>query len=348
MKVLVTYGQRPPYPPFGWQLAKAFRALGQTAIFLPLRDRPWWGTAIKRAAPRSWKRHWQWDQAEWANRLVLKAVARYRPDLLVEIEGDLFTCTTLQTIKRTWGTRLGVSLVEGPCGGKPPPALAEYERIVSTSRIAVEQLRHAGLSSVEYLPLATDPEWFRPSPKGFADQAYPVGFVGAYSPKRARVLESMIDLGLHFWGSDWDTRYRAMPLLAALRAPRGVFGRELLRCYQWSKICLSIQREHMITHDAAGRVIGTGLGSRHFDIPACGSFLMSERVLELPDAFTPGQEIEVFESLGELREKTLYLLSHETRRQRMVQRARQRVLQEHTYLHRARKWIEWYERFPTR
>ena len=348
MKALITYGRRPPYPPFGWQLAKAFQSLGQTAVFLPVRDRPWWGTALKRTVPKPWKDHWRWDQVEWANRLVLKAVERYRPDLLIDVEGDLLTSSTLQTIKRKWGTRLGISLVEGPFRDKPYPVLAEYERIVSTSLVTVGQLRNAGLPQAEYLPFATDPEWFRPHPRGYAAQIYPMGFIGAYSPKRAQFLESVTDLGLRLWGPDWDTQCSSAVLQKALHRRRGVFGRELVHCYQTSKLCVNIQREHMTTQDASARSIGTGLGWRHFDVPACGSLMLSEWVLELPEAFRVGQEVETFFSPEELRDKARYLLSDEPRRQAMVRRARQRVRQEHTYLHRARKWIEWYERRPTR
>jgi spore maturation protein CgeB len=90
-------------------------------------------------------------------------------------------------------------------------------------------------------------------------------------------------------------------------------------------------------------MIGTGLGWRHFDVPACGTCLLSESVLELPETFRIGEEMETFDTPEELRDKASYLLAHETQRKRMVQRARQRVLQEHTYTQRARKWLEWCE-----
>lgn len=343
MKVMITYGRRAPYPTFGWQMAKAFQQLGHTAIFLPVRDRPWWGTALKRVIPKRWKARWGWDQVAWANRLTLSAVERYRPALLIEVDGDLFSASTLQLIKRRWGTRLGVHLVEDQFREPPPPALFEYDWVASTSRIAVDYLRDAGISRAAYLPFATDPDWFRPSPRGYAAQVHPLSFIGAYSPKRVAMLESIADQ-LSLWGSEWDTRCASLPLRRALRDRRGVFGRGLVRCYQTSKLCINIQREHMTAQDEAGRPIGTGLGWRHFDVPACGSLVLTEEVLELPDAFVPGQEVETFRSPEELRDKARHLLSHEPQRQAMIQRARQRVLQEHTYLHRARKWVEWYER----
>ena len=346
MKVLVTYGRRRPYPPFGEHLVKAFRALGHPAELVCVRDRPWWSALQKRVVPRPWKTWGPWESAEWANRLLLKTAARYRPDVILETQGDLFTASTLQTIKRRWGTRLGVCLVEGPFRGAPPPVLTEYDRVVTTSAVQVEQLRRAGFRHAEYFPFATDPDWFRPPRNGQGSQLHALGFIGAHSTRREKFLEKASDLELSIWGPDWDTKSSSTALRAALRNRRGVFGHELVRCYQTSKIFVNIQREQMTTLTASGERVGTGLGWRHFDVPACGSLLLSEWVMELPEAFAVGEEVETFSSPEELRDKARYFLTHEAQRLSMARRARARVLSEHTYLQRVRKWIEWYERSP--
>jgi len=348
MKVLVTYGRRRPYPPFGEHMVKAFRALGHRAELLCVRDRPWWSALQKRLVSRPWKTMGPWESAEWANRLLLKTVERYRPDVILETQGDLFTASTLQTIKRRWGAKLGICLVEGPFPGEPFPALTEYDRIVTTSLVQVGELHRVGLRHVEYLPFATDPDWFCPAREGYRAQRHAVGFIGAYAPRREQFLEGAGDLGLSIWGPDWDTRSSLPSLRAALRNRRGVFGRELVRCYQTSKIFVNIQREQMTTLSPSGQRVGTGLGWRHFDVPACGSLLLSEWVMELPEAFAVGEEIETFASPEELREKARYFLSHDAQRLAMARRARERVLSEHTYLQRVRNWIEWYEQLPRR
>ena len=342
MRVLVTYGRRRPYPPFGEHLVKAFRSSGHQAELLCVRDWPWWAR-FQKQLPRPWKMRW-WDHADWANRLLLGAVERYRPDLILETQGDLFTAATLQAIKRRWGTRLGASLVEGPFSGEPFPILAEYDRIVTTSVAQVQQLRRGGFRQAEYLPFATDPDWFHPARDGERAQRHAVGFIGAYSPRRAELLEGVTDLRPSLWGPDWDRQGSSPALRAALRHRQGVFGRGLVRCYQTTKIFVNIQREQMTALSPSGQRVGTGLGWRHFDVPACGSLLLSEWVMELPEAFVVGEEIETFSSPEELRGKARHLLAHEERRLSMARRARARVLREHTYLQRVRKWIAWYER----
>ncbi len=343
MKVLITYGRRPPYPPHGEHLAKAFRNLGHTAVLLGVRDHPWWAKWRKRLLG---KKYWKWDAVEWANRQVFKTVEGYRPDMLIETEADLLTTATLRTIKRRWGTQLGLSLVEGPFRGEPPPVLREYDRIVSTSRVAVEQLRQVGFPHVEYLPFATDPTWFHPRRRESSRLFHPLGFIGAYAPRRAKFLEAVSDLGLSIWGPDWDRRCTASALQRVVRNTRGVFGRSLVHCYQTTQVVLNIQREHMMTRTFVGQEIGTGLGWRHFDVPACGSALLTEWIFELSEAFDVGREVETFSSPEELREKACYLLSHESYRRAMIRRARERVLREHTYRHRAQKWAVWFNQLP--
>ncbi len=342
MKVLITYGRRPPYPPHGEHLTKAFRSLGHTAMMLGVRDHPWWAKWRKRLLG---KNYWKWDPIEWANRQVLKTVEEYRPDVLIETEADLLSVETLRTVKQRWGTRLGLSLVEGSFPGEPPPILREYDRIVSTSMVAVEQLRQAGFPSVEYLPFATDPTWFRPKGGAPPKHLHPLGFIGSYAPRRAKFLEAVSDLGLSIWGPDWDRGCSSIPLRKALRNTSGIYGRSLVHCYQTSQVVLNIQREHMMTRSSAGQEMGTGLGWRHFDVPASGSLLLTEWVLELSEAFEVGQEVETFSSPEELREKARYLLSHDSYRQAIIRRARERVLREHTYRHRAQKWAAWFNQY---
>lgn len=343
MRVLITYGRQQPYSPFGVHLTNAFRSLGHPTVLLCVRDRPWGGTCAKRL-PRPWKIWGQWDPGKWAAQHLVKAVEDYRPHVVLELGGNLFHASTLGEIKRRFGARLVIWLSEGPLPDGPTPDVVEYDMVMSTSRVAVEQLQNAGLRSVAYLPFATDLTWFHPWQTPGLRSRYLIGFIGAYSPKRATFLEAVSDLGLNLWGTDWDTKGSSVALRAVLKNRKGVFGRHLVRCYQSAELFINIQREHMTFPAPDGRRVGTGLGWRHFDVPACGSFLLSEWVQELPEAFEIGQEVETFETPEELREKSRYFLSHEGERQAMVRRAQERVLREHTYAHRVRQWLEIYHR----
>jgi spore maturation protein CgeB len=70
---------------------------------------------------------------------------------------------------------------------------------------------------------------------------------------------------------------------------------------------------------------------RTFEIAACGAFQLVDYRSELPDVFTPGEEIVCFRDLEELRNQIGYYLEHPDERRRIAEKARSRVLKEHTY-----------------
>ena len=77
-----------------------------------------------------------------------------------------------------------------------------------------------------------------------------------------------------------------------------------------------------------------GLNQRVFDVPATGSFLLTDYKDVLGEMFAP-EEVVTFRTLEEAREKlAFYQMYPETRRQ-VATRARERVLSQHTYTHRA-------------
>lgn len=77
--------------------------------------------------------------------------------------------------------------------------------------------------------------------------------------------------------------------------------------------------------------IETGLPQRIFDIMGCGGFVLTNYQKEVEDFFTIGKEIEVFHSLDELKDKTAYYLSHESKRLHIAMAGYQKVRTHHTY-----------------
>lgn len=74
--------------------------------------------------------------------------------------------------------------------------------------------------------------------------------------------------------------------------------------------------------------------ARTFEIPACGGFLLTEDADNLKDYFVPDKEAAIFRSFPELVEKCKFYLTHEPERQAIAKAGYERVLREHTYVHR--------------
>ena len=76
------------------------------------------------------------------------------------------------------------------------------------------------------------------------------------------------------------------------------------------------------------------VNQRVFDVPACGQFLLTDHRRQIEDLFEPGKEVICFHDQAEIRDLVRFYLEHDTVRTKVVARARQRVLAEHTYEHR--------------
>ncbi len=82
------------------------------------------------------------------------------------------------------------------------------------------------------------------------------------------------------------------------------------------------------------------VNQRVFDVPACGSFLITDYQKALEELFEPGREVITYEDPEEIPELVRYYLDHPRERQRVALAARRRVLAEHTYLHRLQRIVE--------
>jgi spore maturation protein CgeB len=82
------------------------------------------------------------------------------------------------------------------------------------------------------------------------------------------------------------------------------------------------------------------VNQRVFDVPACGAFLLTDAQDQLADLLEPGREMAVYHDLNDIPGQISRWLGDASARRRMVRRARQRVLAEHTYEHRLARLLE--------
>jgi spore maturation protein CgeB len=70
---------------------------------------------------------------------------------------------------------------------------------------------------------------------------------------------------------------------------------------------------------------------RTFNLAAAGAFQLVDARGQLPEFFTPEEEVATFESLAEARTKIDHFLAHEEERLRVAEKGRERCLRDHTY-----------------
>lgn len=193
------------------------------------------------------------------------------------------------------------------------------------------ELAAVGQTNVLYLPLAADPAVHRPlelSPAERARFGAEVGFMGAGYPNRRVAFRSLADRDLAIWGTEWEDE----PLLAPkLKAPgKRLTVDEYVAVFNATKINLNL---HSSVH--ADPVVSGGdfVNPRTFELAACGAFQLVDARTLLPELFAP-DELAVFSDLAELRSLIELWLARPEERRNTAERARKRVLAEHSYAHR--------------
>jgi len=210
--------------------------------------------------------------------------------------------------------------------------IGEYDLVLSNSEGGLERLRELGARRAEHLFWGADPELFAPQP---VPKEYDVTFYG-YGDKFRR---------------DW---MRAMVAEPSRRMPEADFvlaggdfkgevgqARELgwqpvnllSRVISASRINLNIGRRPHATVAASST-------SRLFELASAGAAIVSNPYAGIERWFEPGQELLVVESTDEAVAAYRELLADPMRAEELGRRARERVLDEHTYAQRARRLLE--------
>jgi len=99
---------------------------------------------------------------------------------------------------------------------------------------------------------------------------------------------------------------------------------EMIRIHNQSKIGINI------SESSSGNKIQ--IKGRDFEIPACGTMLLTRDSAEIRKCFVPGKEIAVYKNVGDAVDKCVYYLKEEKKRERIAAAGLERVLRDHTYL----------------
>lgn len=95
-----------------------------------------------------------------------------------------------------------------------------------------------------------------------------------------------------------------------------------------------------INLNITSKSIRSGLPLRIFDIMGCGGFVLTNFQPELPELFTPGENIVFYENLEDLVCKTDYFLHHEKERREIAENGLATVKKFHTYPIRLQQMLD--------
>ncbi len=263
------------------------------------------------------------------NRRLLSRVETFRPDLLFSVFGfDLFP-ETLQKISKG-GTLTACWWLNDPFQYRKSIRQAPYyDHYFTNAHATVEEYRRDGIEKVHYLPVGIFSSVHRKLPG--ISKKYDILFAGDYSELREQIITELLEEFDVAVVGPWKKLSPSSPVNGAIVRRSFFTPEEMNRFFNEARIVLNIHTwMNKSTH---------GINPRLFEACGSGSFQLTDNKEDIPLLFEIGKELDTYETIGELKEKLRYYLSHEKEREHVAAAGYERVLREHTYRHRMEQML---------
>jgi hypothetical protein len=287
---------------------------------------------------------WRWVTPRWRRHLEA-LVERERPDAVVVFTVPMAHLRGIPTALRE---RFDVPIVF--YDGDAPMSLpefggmdtgfnwyhdadpGEYDLVISNSEGAAPRLLELGARRVETVFWGADPEFFAPQP---IDKEHDVFFYGYGDKFRREWMRAMVgepsralpDADFALGGRDFQGDIGRARLIGDV--PFNAFAREISAARV--NLCIT-RRSHASVYASSS--------CRPFELASCAAAVVSNPYEGIERWFEPGSEVVVVHDADEAVAVYRELLGDPAQADELGRRARERVLDEHTYRHRARQVID--------
>ncbi|NQT30035.1 MAG: glycosyltransferase [Candidatus Saganbacteria bacterium] len=206
-----------------------------------------------------------------------------------------------------------------------------FDYCITTDHSAIKKYKKIGYNNIILSQFAANQHVYK---KMDIPRSLDVSFVGQPHGVRRDIIKAVIEKGINIstFGNGWKTtllkkkwnRLMKKVFLDILKFDTGMISHDMmLAVFNKSKINLNLsQNSHGIRSQMKGR---------HFEVPACGAFLLSSHDADLEHYYELGKEIETFDTIEEMIDKIKYYLSHDEEREKIARAGYERTMREHTW-----------------
>lgn len=275
---------------------------------------------------------------------VLKSLEKSKkPDVAIALLGFKLPITVINWLK-TQQIKTAVWFTEDPYYMDQTAELSQiYDFVFTIDSAAQEFYKKNGNKNTYQLPLATEPEVFKPIENIGNQFRSDICIIGFPYPDRIQYIQLLLqntNYNITVVGK-WKkamSPFHNHPRLFIY--DKWVEPSVVANFYNGAQIVLNTHRPFNLKQNKNQLGIkGKTINNRTYDVAACGSFQLIEYKIDLPNHFIENEEIVSFKSEQELLEKVDYYMQCEVERDRIATNARKRVLENHTFKHRLDKML---------
>ena len=273
----------------------------------------------------------------------LKSLTKsFKPEAAITLVGKELPIRMVQWLK-SQQVKTAVWFTEDPYYMDQTAELSRnYDFVFTIDSAALELYKKIGHEHTYHLPLATEPQVFKPKDIK-AQFRSDICFVGYPYPNRIQYIQFLLQ----------NTTYHIKvvgtwkkPLISFRNNPNLVIYDGWVEpsiaadFYNSANIVLNTHRPFNIKENQNQLGIeGKTINNRTYDVAACESFQLIEFREDLPNHFIEDKEIISFRSDQELLKKIDHFIHFKEERQRIASNARNRVLKDHTFENRLEKML---------
>jgi spore maturation protein CgeB len=274
---------------------------------------------------------------KWYQKHILAECESLRPEVFFTVKGIGIDADLLRKI-RLLGTRTIMYYPDFHFDHNNIDAesFSEYDLFITTKSFQIEYLANAiSRERVAYVPHGFSPSVHRPiypalSKDFFVTDVIHAGNHSSYKQQwLANAASALPEVSFRIIGSNWRVNAGDGPLSKA-DMPGPKIGVAYAQAIQTARINVAVHMGE--TSSGWADLVST----RTFEIPACGGFMLHIDNMEVREFYTPGVEIDVFQSHQELTDKIKFYLSRPDLRAKMIARAYERCVPHYSYNNRAK------------
>ncbi|GAA0133329.1 glycosyltransferase [Paenibacillus sp. YSY-4.3] len=278
---------------------------------------------------------------------ALAMAVSYRPDLVLVMNGlHVFPPEHEEQIMaiRELGIRTAIWFVDDPYFTDDTIRIAQtYDDVFTHELECVALYQRNGCRNVHYLPLAANPQMFRPV-RSSPEYLYDICFIGNAFWNRVELFNQMAsylqDKKVFIAGQHWD-RLADYDRLSRFINNKWIEPEETVSYYNGAKIVINLHRPTQAGLDNRNglNIPGSSINPRTFEISGCGTLQITDIRNDLTLHYKPGYDIETFADAGELQAKIDYYLSHDQERLQMAWRSLWTTRSKHTFHRRIKNLL---------